>query len=124
MKKTKLIYWVSTVLFSIVIVGSIGLYVTQYDKFSTGFLKLGYPSYLLYPLAIAKSLGLVAIWSRKIDWLKEWAYAGFFICISLALSAHFSISTGNYHNAMAAMIFMLISYISQKYAFENGDKRN
>ena len=75
-------------------------------------------------MQIIDFLGLVAIWSRKIDWLKEWAYAGFFICISLALSAHFSISTGNYHNAMAAMICMIISYISQKYAFEKGDKGN
>ncbi len=114
-----MIYWISTVLFSIIIVGSIFLYVTQYDRFSAGFLKLGYPSYLLYPLAIAKSLGLFAIWFRKVDWLKEWAYAGFFICIALAISAHFSLNTGDYHNALAAMVFMLISYVSQKYAFKD-----
>lgn len=98
--------------------GSIFLYLTQYEKFSAGFLKLGYPSYLVYPLVIAKLLGLVAIWTRKIDWLKEWAYAGFFFNLSLSLVAHFAISTGNHMNALLAMVFMLISYVSQKYAFE------
>ena len=117
--KTKLLYWISTALFSLIIAGSIGLYITQYDIYSAGFLKLGYPSYLLYPLIVVKFLGLVAIWSRKINWLIEWAYAGFFFNLSLSLIAHFAINTGNHLNAVLAMIFMLISYISQKYAFEN-----
>lgn len=117
-KKIKLIYWISTALFSFVIIGSIFLYLTQYERFSTGFLKLGYPSYLVYPLVVAKSLGLIAIWTRKIGWLKEWAYAGFFFNLTLSLVAHFAISTGNHLNALLAMVFMLISYVSQKYAFE------
>lgn len=118
-KKIKLVYWGSTILFSLVILGSIGLYITQYDRFSAGFLKLGYPSYLVYPLIVAKSLGLIAIWTRKVDWLKEWAYAGFFFNLALSLVAHFAINTGNHFNALVAMIFLLISYISQKYTFQN-----
>ena len=117
-KNIKLVYWISTALFSFIIIGSIVLYLTQYEKFNAGFLKLGYPSYLVYPLVIAKSLGLIAIWYRKINWLKEWAYAGFFFNLTLSLVAHFAISTGNHLNALLAMIFFLISYVSQKYAFE------
>ena len=82
-KKIKLAYWISTALFSLIIIGSIFLYLSQYERFSSGFLKLGYPSYLVYPLVVAKSLGLIAIWYRKINWLKEWAYAGFFFNLTL-----------------------------------------
>jgi len=57
-KQVKLVYWVSTALFSFVIAGSIFLYLTQYERFSAGFLKLGYPSYLVYPLVGIKFLGL------------------------------------------------------------------
>ena len=116
--KIKLVFWVSTALFSLVIIGSIFLYLTQYERFSAGFLKLGYPSYLVYPLVVAKTLGLIAILTRKIDWLKEWAYAGFFFNLTLSLVAHFALNTGNHLNALLAMVFMLISYVSQKYAFE------
>lgn len=117
-KKIKLVYWISTALFSFIIIGSIVLYLAQYERFSAGFLTLGYPAYLLYPLVVAKSLGLIAIWYRKISWLKEWAYAGFFFNLSLSLVAHFAISTGNHLNALLAMIFFLVSYVSQKYAFK------
>ncbi|MFK7907245.1 MAG: hypothetical protein AB8B69_19060, partial [Chitinophagales bacterium] len=57
-------------------------------------------------------------WSRKVNWLKEWAYAGFFFNLALSLAAHFAINTGNHLNALIAMIFMLISYVAQKYAFK------
>ena len=117
-KKIKWVYWISTGLFSFIIAGSIFLYITQYEKFSAGFLKLGYPSYLVYPLIVVKALGLIAIWTRKVDWLKEWAYAGFFFNLVLSLSAHFSLGTGNHLNALLALVFMLVSYVSQKYAFE------
>ncbi len=116
--KMKLFYWISTGLFSIVILGSIWLYLTQYERFSEGFLKLGYPSYLVYPLVVVKFLGLVAIWTRKVDWLKEWAYAGFFFNLVLSLAAHFSVGSDKYHNALVAMIFLIISYVLQKYVFE------
>lgn len=117
-KRIKLTYWVSTTIFSLVILGSIFLYLTQYERFSKGFLTLGYPSYLVYPLVVIKFLGLVAIWTRKVDWLKEWAYAGFFFNLVLSLAAHFSVGSGKYHNALVAIIFLIISYAAQKYVFK------
>ncbi|HAS45218.1 MAG TPA: hypothetical protein DCS93_32340 [Microscillaceae bacterium] len=117
-KQIKLIYWISTSLFSVVIAIGIGLYLFQYPKFSAGFKTLGYPAYLIYPLCVAKFLGLVAIWQRKINWLKEWAYAGFFFNLTLALTAHFFIGTNKYQNALIAMSLLLISFISEKYIFK------
>ena len=51
------------------------------------FTQLGYPAYLIYPFATAKLLGLVAIWTKKSETLKEWAYAGFTFDFLLAISA-------------------------------------
>lgn len=117
-KNLRLTYWISTTLFSLIIATGIGLYIFQYPKFSAGFKTLGYPSYLIYILCMAKFLGLLAIWYRKINWLKEWAYAGFFFNLTLALTAHFTIGTGKHLNALIAISFMLISFISEKYAFK------
>ncbi len=35
------------------------------------------PTYLLYLLGILKILGIITIWLSPIEWLMEWAYAGF-----------------------------------------------
>lgn len=117
-KQLKRIYWISTGLFSLVMAISIGLYISQYAKFSAGFKTLGYPSYLVYPLCFAKFLGVIAIWQRKFNWVKEWAYAGFFFNLTLALTAHFSVGTNKHLNALIAITLLLISFISEKYTFK------
>ena len=118
MKTQKIIYYAATALFTLLMLFSAGMYIFNNEAIVEAFTKLGYPTYIIYPLAVAKILGLIAIWYRKINWLKEWAYAGFFFNLTLSLAAHFVINTDNHLNALLAMVFMLISYISQKYAFE------
>jgi hypothetical protein len=51
----------------------------NYDKISEYFPKLGFPSWLVAPLAAAKILGIIAVLSNKSKLLTEWAYAGFFL---------------------------------------------
>ena len=41
---------------------------------------LGYPVYLLTILGVWKILGVVGVLIPKFPRLKEWAYAGFFLC--------------------------------------------
>ena len=74
------------------------------------FTKLGFPAYIIYPLAMAKILGLIAIWTNKSKTLKEWAYAGFFFDFVLAASAHININDGEFGAAVFAMILLLLSY--------------
>ena len=42
----------------------------DYEIVSATFTRLGIPTYLVYPLAIAKLLGIVAILTRKSEFLK------------------------------------------------------
>ena len=76
-------------------------------------------TYIIYPLAIAKLLGLVAILSRKSELLKEWAYAGFFYNVVLAFFAHVMINDNQQWGALAAMVLLLTSYFFQRRAFAN-----
>lgn len=78
------------------------------------FVNMGYPTYLIYPLAIAKLLGLVAVWGNFSKWLKEWAYAGFFFNTVLAFFAHYMISDGQHMGAVIAFLAVLVSYFTGK----------
>ena len=76
MKKIKIVYWVSTGLISLFMVAASMMYLLKNDEVSKEFVHLGYPTYLIYPLAALKILGVIAIVSRKSKILKEFAYAG------------------------------------------------
>jgi hypothetical protein len=114
MKKVKLIYWISTGLLSALAVMSAGMYIFNNAEISKLFEGLGYPIYIIYPLAIAKILGVIAIWASKNKSLKEWAYAGFFFDFLLAFSAHIMANDGEFAGALIAMVLLLTSYFSLK----------
>jgi hypothetical protein len=101
---------------------SIKMYIFDYDMVSEFFGGLGYPTSLIYPLAIAKILGLVAIWTNKIKLLKEWAYAGFFFDTVLAMTSHLLAEDGKYFLALLAIIMLIISYWSWKTSIEEEEK--
>lgn len=79
MKKTKSIYWISTVLFAgfmaFTAVPDV-IQETEAVKFITG---LGYPAYIIPFLGVAKILGSIAILIPTLKRIKEWAYAGLII---------------------------------------------
>ena len=114
MKKYKIIYWIGTGLLTALMLMSAGMYFFNYDEVSKVFAGLGYPVYIIYPLAVAKILGLVAIWTNKSQTLKEWAYAGFFFDFVLAFFAHVMVSDGEFAGAVIALIFLFTSYFSGK----------
>ena len=114
MKKFKIIYWVSTGLLSALMLLSAGMYIFNNAEVSKTFEALGYPAYIIYPLAVAKILGLVAIWTRKSKMLTEWAYAGFFYDFVLAFFAHVMVSDGGFAPAMAALLLLATSYFTGK----------
>lgn len=76
MKTNKVIYWISTGLLSLLMLMSGGMYIFNNEMAREAITNLGYPAYVIYPLAIAKILGVVAILTRKSKVLLEWAYAG------------------------------------------------
>lgn len=114
MKNFKLINWISTGLLTAMMLMSAGMYIFNNAEISELFVGLGYPAYIVYPLAIAKILGLAAIWFNKFTALKEWAYAGFFFDFILAASAHIAIGDGEAAGALIAIVLLFISYFSWK----------
>lgn len=110
-KRNKIIYLVSTGLITALMLMSAGMYLFNNEMVNETFMKLGYPTYIVYPLAIAKILGLIAIWTKKSNTLKEWAYAGFFFDFILAAMAHIGINDGEHIPAMVAAVLLLVSYI-------------
>jgi hypothetical protein len=114
MKNLKIINWVSTGLLTAMMLLSAGMYIFNHAEISETFLALGYPTHIIYPLAIAKILGLVAIWTNFSKSLKEWAYAGFFFDFVLAFAAHTMVSDGEFGGALVALVLLFVSYFTWK----------
>jgi len=113
-KRLRLIYLISTILLTLMMgVLSAGTYIVKHEIASEMFVTLGYPTYIIYPLAVLKILGLIAIWTGKSKTLKEWAYAGFFFDLFLAVISHAMVD-GEYMGAVIALIILFTSYFSHK----------
>lgn len=113
-KTIKIIYLSATGLLTVLMLFSAGMEFFNNEEMTEEFVKLKFPPYLIYPLGIAKILGLIAIWTKKSNTLKEWAYAGFFFNFLLAISAHINIGDGKAAPAFAAITLLLVSYIFEK----------
>ncbi len=107
----KWIFLISTGLLTVLMCFSAGMYLLNHDTVVGFFTELGYPTYIIYPLAIAKILGLVAIWTNKSRSLKEWAYAGFFFDFVLAWVAHIDAGHGVFQLAGIALVLLFVSYL-------------
>ena len=112
MKRNQLIHWISTGLLSALMLMSAGMYFFNNAEVAQTFTSLGFPTYIIYPLAIAKILGIAVIWTRRSPALKEWAYAGFFFDFILAASAHLMINDGQHWAAIIALVLLFVSYFT------------
>lgn len=113
MKKTKIIYWIITGLFSAFMLSS-----AIPDIISTPEAKamiadhLGYPVYIVPFLGVAKLLGIIAILVPGFPRIKEWAYAGLFF--DLLGATYSALATDGFMPQMLIMVlpfsFLFISY--------------
>lgn len=117
-KALKILYYTATGLLTVMMVMSAGMYFFNNPYVAETFTRVGYPTYLIYPLAIAKLLGLVAIWTRKSKRLKEWAYAGFFFNFLIGFFAHHMVSDGESLGALIALVLLAISYYGDRKVFK------
>lgn len=120
-KRNRIIYWVSTGLLSAMMTMSALLYIIQNEMVSETFTRLGYQTYIIYPLACAKILGVIAILTKKSHILKEWAYAGFFFDFILAFAAHIKAGDGEFAPALLAMVLLLVSRWFECKVFGSND---
>lgn len=90
-KRNRIIYWIFTAWLAL---GMTSTGIVQLKKMKeevTMFAHLGYPEYLLTIIGVWKILGVVAVLIPNFQLLKEWAYAGFFFCMSGAIVSHMAL---------------------------------
>jgi len=114
MNTNKIAFYLSTGLLTALMLFSAGMYFFNHDAIVSAFEHLGYPAYLIYPLATAKILGLIAIWSNISSMLKNLAYAGFFYDTLLAWTAHVMAGDGFLTLALFGVFIVIISFISER----------
>ena len=114
MKKDKIIFYISTGLLTVLMLYSVSMYFFMLDDVAAMFTDFGYPTYIIYPYAVAKLLGLFVLWMPSFKIIKEWAYAGFFFAFILAFFAHYMIGDGEQAGALIALVLLVVSYIFNK----------
>ena len=107
MNRDKIIYWIATGLMSALFLFSASMYIFNNAEIQGAFTALGFPVWVIYPLAAAKILAVVAILSRRSKLLAEWAYAGLFFDSLLAMGAHLNVGDGNAGGAIMAIALLL-----------------
>jgi hypothetical protein len=109
MKKEITFYWTATAIMSLVYLFSASMYVFNHDWVVDNYMALGFPTWLIYPSATYKTLGVLAILSRRSPLLTEWAYAGFFFNGALAVTAHVMVGDGEWPMSLIALTSALVS---------------
>lgn len=123
MKKTRIIYWIFTILLAVLMLFSAipGMMNTS-ESVALVVNHLHYPAYFLMLTGIAKLLGVIAILIPGFPRLKEWAYAGF--TFDLAGAVYSIIAIGDPPSQWLPLIigFILIfgSYIFYHKKFKVG----
>lgn len=113
------IYWISTILLSLLYLSSAFLYVTKGDWVRQVLAGLGYPAYLVPVMIVVKVLGPVAILSRFNVALSDLAYAGIFFHLLLSGLAHLGVRkpSGALPAAMG-LVLLSASFLTQNAARE------
>ncbi|MEL6122823.1 MAG: DoxX family protein [Bacteroidota bacterium] len=111
MNTDKILYWIPTVVICALMALSGSMYFFNGEAAADEFTKLGFPTWILIPLGIAKILGVIAILTNRSKVLKEWAYAGFFFDGLLAAHAHYSVGEGPW----MALAFCAATILSRVY---------
>ena len=113
MKKTNILYWTFTGLFSLAMLSSGIQNAIPTQPSIDLFLHLGYPEYIISFIGVAKVLGSIAILIPGLPTLKEWAYAGLFF--DLVGATYSSVLTDGFQPMMTFMVIFFglfaLSYI-------------
>lgn len=102
MKKLKIIYWTTTILFAGFMTFSAIPDILVLDEAKQFISHLGYPIYFIPFIGVAKLLGSIAILIPGLKKIKEWAYAGLFF--DLIGAVYSVVMTDGFDPAMMIMI--------------------
>ena len=114
MKNLKTYYVISLVIFSLAMLGAVLNSAINYDAIVLKIIKLGYPAYLVQVIGTAQVIGISILILIRTNWIREWAYAGFFMNLVFGIIAHLLAKDGNGATAVACSILLLINYVMYK----------
>ncbi len=122
-KNLKVVYWVVTLLFTLLQGWSALQYLIEAPAMVATISALGYPIYFMKILGVAKLLGISAILYGRWPVLKEWAYAGFTFDVLGAFGSHL-MAGDPFPIALVPLLFLgaqLISYFLWKRLSRAGE---
>ncbi|HWV30266.1 MAG TPA: DoxX family protein [Dyadobacter sp.] len=112
-KRNRIIYWIFTAWLALGMTSTGIVQLMKMKEEVDMFARLGYPEYLLTIIGVWKILGVIAVLIPKFPLLKEWAYAGFFFCMSGAIVSH--IALGDPIGEVAPPLLLLVLTIISWY---------
>ena len=85
MKKTKVLYWIFTILFALIMFSTaLPNVMMSQDSIDLIHTRLGYPQYFIMFVGIVKILGVIGILIPGYPRVTEWSYAGLFFDLMAA----------------------------------------
>jgi hypothetical protein len=115
MKGIKIAHWIATALVCLLMSASAGMYIFNHEEVRDTFDdQLGFPTWLIYPMAVAKISAVIMLLTKFNNSLTDWAYAGLTFNILLAIGAHVSVNDDQALPAAVALLLILTSYFTWK----------
>jgi len=114
LKYTRIFHWITTGLLTLLLSMSAAMYLFNYEEVCAVFLGLGFPIWLIYPMAIAHISAVIVLLSKFNTALVEWAYAGVFFNLIIAVGAHASLHDDQMFPAMVGLALNVVSYLTWK----------
>ena len=112
MKKLKIWYWVTTLIFAGFMIFSAIPDVMETKEAVDMITGLGYPKFFVAFIGVAKLIGAIVILIPGLNRIKEWAYAGLFF--DLFGATYSAIAVAGFHVSILFMVlpisFLFISY--------------
>ncbi|MEP3050831.1 MAG: DoxX family protein [Erythrobacter sp.] len=104
------IYWLATAIVLLLLGYAAYFYFSAYSVAAAYFENLGYPTYIVYPLATLKIIAAVVIVTHRYNDLRDMAYAAYFINMIMALVAH-QLAGDDITHAVVGAVCVVISYL-------------
>ena len=110
----KIVYWGSTGLVSLALLGSL-TYLTGSEQVVSGFAKAGYPQHLRIVLGIAKPVAAIVLLLPGFALLKEWGYAGVTFALAMAFISAYLSGDGvkTWSLPLALLALLIVSYVTR-----------
>lgn len=112
-RAARYVYWIATGLVALVYLGAATFYLSSYETVAGMYRDvLGYPTYIIWPLAILKIIGAVIILWRPSAMLADWVYAAMFWHLVLAFGAHVGAGDPGWPPAVVAWVLLIVSWLT------------